>query len=78
MIQARIALTLALALLFWCPAGLAQEKAQREITSIKGDLYRFRNAGPFSVFLVTPVGHAIILLPLSKVQEKEPLGRGKN
>ncbi|HJX09550.1 MAG TPA: MBL fold metallo-hydrolase [Candidatus Binatia bacterium] len=34
----------------------AQAQPQREITPIKGDLYRFRNAGHFSVFLVTPAG----------------------
>lgn len=34
----------------------AQQAAEREITQIKGDLYRFRNRGHFSVFLVTPAG----------------------
>ena len=34
----------------------APAQPQREITPIKGDLYRFRNAGHFSVFLVTPAG----------------------
>lgn len=38
------------------PALSAQQQPQREITQIKGDLYRFRNAGHFSVFLVTPAG----------------------
>lgn len=39
-------------------AGLAfsQQAPSREITRIAGDLYRFRNAGHFSVFLVTPDG----------------------
>ncbi len=42
---------------FWA-VGFAAAPAQprREITPIKGDLYRFRNAGHFSVFLVTPAG----------------------
>lgn len=35
--------------------GLAQT-ATREITTITGDLYRFRNNGHYSVFLVTPAG----------------------
>jgi glyoxylase-like metal-dependent hydrolase (beta-lactamase superfamily II) len=34
----------------------AHAQVQRAITPIKGDLYRFRNAGHFSVFLVTPAG----------------------
>jgi hypothetical protein len=34
----------------------AQQQPAREITQIKGDLYHFRNAGHFSVFLVTPAG----------------------
>ena len=33
-----------------------QQPPVREITRIAGDLYRFRNAGHFSVFLVTPAG----------------------
>lgn len=37
-------------------AALAQQPPQREITGITGDLYRFRNAFHFSVFLVTPAG----------------------
>ena len=36
--------------------AFAQQQPQREITRITGDLYRFRNAGHFSVFLVTPAG----------------------
>ena len=56
MIQARIALTLTLALLVGHSSSLAQQAPEREITPIKGDLYRFRNAGHFSVFLVTPAG----------------------
>lgn len=35
---------------------LFAQQAQREITNITGNLYRFRNAGHFSVFLVTPAG----------------------
>ena len=38
------------------PAISAQQQPPREVTQIKGDLYRFRNAGHFSVFLVTPAG----------------------
>ena len=56
MIQARISLSLILALLVWCSGGLAQRVVQREITPITGDLYRIRNAGHYSVFLVTPAG----------------------
>lgn len=42
---------------FWAVGfAAAQAQPQREITPIKGDLYRFRNAGHFSVFLVTPAG----------------------
>jgi len=33
-----------------------QQAPTREITRITGDLYRFRNLGHFSVFLVTPAG----------------------
>lgn len=42
---------------FWT-AGLAaaQAQPQRAITPIGGDLYRFRNADHYSVFLVTPAG----------------------
>jgi glyoxylase-like metal-dependent hydrolase (beta-lactamase superfamily II) len=32
------------------------QQPQREITNITGNLYRFRNAGHYSVFLVTPAG----------------------
>ncbi|HLN88023.1 MAG TPA: MBL fold metallo-hydrolase [Candidatus Limnocylindrales bacterium] len=56
MIQPRMALTLILALLSGYSLGVAQPQPQREITRIKGELYRFRNAGHFSVFLVTPAG----------------------
>jgi len=42
---------------FWAVGfAAAQAQPQRDITPIKGDLYRFRNAGHFSVFLVTPAG----------------------
>jgi len=56
MIQARMALTLILTLLAGYSIGRAQPQPRREITPIKGELYRFRNAGHFSVFLVTPAG----------------------
>ena len=36
--------------------AVAQQQPQRDIARINGDLYRFRNAGHFSVFLVTPAG----------------------
>jgi glyoxylase-like metal-dependent hydrolase (beta-lactamase superfamily II) len=32
------------------------QRPEREITRVAGELYRFRNAGHFSVFLVTPAG----------------------
>ncbi len=35
-------------------AGLAQSRAERAITQISGDLYRFPNNFHYSVFLVTP------------------------
>ena len=56
MIQPRIVLTLIVALLGGYSLSVAQPRPQREITPIKGELYRFRNAGHFSVFLVTPAG----------------------
>jgi glyoxylase-like metal-dependent hydrolase (beta-lactamase superfamily II) len=47
-------------LVFLAPAlALAQQPAQppvREITKLAGEVYRFRNAGHFSVFAVTPAG----------------------
>ncbi|MGE5818833.1 MAG: MBL fold metallo-hydrolase [Deltaproteobacteria bacterium] len=42
-------------LLLCAALSLAQEP-RREITRIAGDLYRFRNASHFSVFMVTPAG----------------------
>ena len=56
MIQPRIVLTLVSALLAGYSLATAQPQPQREITQITGELYRFRNAGHFSVFLVTPAG----------------------
>ncbi|MDZ4346995.1 MAG: MBL fold metallo-hydrolase [Candidatus Binatia bacterium] len=42
---------------FWAVGfAAAQAQPQREIMPIRGDLYRFRNAGHYSVFLVTPAG----------------------
>ena len=38
------------------PSLAAQQAPDRDITQIQGDLYRFRNRGHFSVFLVTPAG----------------------
>jgi glyoxylase-like metal-dependent hydrolase (beta-lactamase superfamily II) len=56
MIQPRMAITLILAVLAGYSVCVAQAQPQREITLIKGELYRFRNADHFSVFLVTPAG----------------------
>ena len=57
MIQARIVPVVIFLLLSWSvDCGWSQSSPQREITPIKGDLYRFRNARHFSVFLVTPAG----------------------
>ena len=36
--------------------ALGGQAPAREISNVTGDLYRFRNAGHFSVFLVTPEG----------------------
>ena len=55
MIQAPGVLTLVLTLLTSQSLALAQSP-QREITPIKGDLYRFRNAGHYAIFLVTQTG----------------------
>jgi glyoxylase-like metal-dependent hydrolase (beta-lactamase superfamily II) len=55
--------TLAMAILIAAAAlagtagpAAAQDQAEREITNIAGDLYRFRNKFHVSVFLVTPEG----------------------
>jgi glyoxylase-like metal-dependent hydrolase (beta-lactamase superfamily II) len=56
MIQARLKLGWLAALLFWSATALAQTAPRRDIIQIQGDLYRFRNAGHFSVFLLTPAG----------------------
>ncbi len=56
MIQACKAPALVVALLVGFSLAWAQSAPQREILPIRGDLYRFRNAGHFSVFLVTPAG----------------------
>jgi glyoxylase-like metal-dependent hydrolase (beta-lactamase superfamily II) len=55
--------TLAMAILIAAAAlagtagpAAAQDEAEREITNIAGDLYRFRNKFHVSVFLVTPEG----------------------
>jgi glyoxylase-like metal-dependent hydrolase (beta-lactamase superfamily II) len=53
---ARFQSVLLLAALWAVSFAAAQAQPQREIMPIKGDLYRFRNAGHFSVFLVTPAG----------------------
>lgn len=43
-------------LLVYSGTVFGQQAPVREITRITGDLYRFRNSGHFSVFLVTPAG----------------------
>lgn len=53
----RVVVSMSLVTSLLAPAfGGAQQPPQREIVQIKGDLYRFRNRGHFSVFLVTPAG----------------------
>ncbi|MGH7772776.1 MAG: MBL fold metallo-hydrolase [Candidatus Binatia bacterium] len=47
---------LVLVALAYAIATFGQQAPVREITRIAGDLYRFRNAGHFSVFLLTPGG----------------------
>ncbi len=57
MIQTRFVKPLGVALAAWLWAvTCAAQSPQREITAVAGDLYRFRNVGHFSVFLVTPSG----------------------
>ena len=53
---ARFQRALLVAVLWAAGFAAVQAQPQRAITSIKGDLYRFRSAGHFSVFLVTPAG----------------------
>jgi glyoxylase-like metal-dependent hydrolase (beta-lactamase superfamily II) len=53
---ARFQSVLLLAALWAVSFAAVQAQPQREITPIKGELYRFRNAGHYSVFLVTPAG----------------------
>jgi hypothetical protein len=56
---------LAIALLAAVPLAAQQPQAPvREITQISGDLYRVRNNGHYSVFLVTPEG-IILADPIS-------------
>jgi glyoxylase-like metal-dependent hydrolase (beta-lactamase superfamily II) len=43
-------------LLAAAPCAQAQQAPVREITRIAGEIYRFRNAGHYSVFAVTPAG----------------------
>ncbi len=47
---------LALALAGLLPSLATAQAPVREITQVSGDLYRFRNNGHYSVFLVTPQG----------------------
>ncbi len=57
MIQPQFVKALAYGLAIWLWAALCMAQSpQREITRVAGDLYRFRNAGHFSVFLATPAG----------------------
>lgn len=53
---ARFQRVLLVAALWAVGFAAAPAQPQREITPIKGELYRFRNAGHFSVFLVAPAG----------------------
>ena len=55
LVRARLLSVLIWMVSLWSVA-VAQQQPQREIARINGDLYRFRNAGHFSVFLVTPAG----------------------
>ncbi len=43
-------------LLVAAPWAQSQQAPVREITKIAGEVYRFRNAGHYSVFAVTPAG----------------------
>ncbi len=53
----RLSLGLGTALLLMAaPWAQSQQAPVREITKIAGDVYRFRNAGHYSVFAVTPAG----------------------
>jgi glyoxylase-like metal-dependent hydrolase (beta-lactamase superfamily II) len=56
MAQALYIRVLLIAFLWAVAFGAARAQPQREIAPIGGDLYRFRNANHFSVFLVTPAG----------------------
>lgn len=53
----RLSLGLGTALLLMAaPWAQSQQAPVREITKIAGEVYRFRNAGHYSVFAVTPAG----------------------
>ena len=57
MIQPHFVKAVACGVTIWlCAAHSLAQEPRREITRIAGDLYRFRNAGHYSVFLVTPAG----------------------
>jgi glyoxylase-like metal-dependent hydrolase (beta-lactamase superfamily II) len=57
MIQPQFVKAVACGVTFWLCAALSlAQEPRREITRIAGDLYRFRNAAHYSVFLVTPAG----------------------
>jgi glyoxylase-like metal-dependent hydrolase (beta-lactamase superfamily II) len=61
-----VALVAGLLALAAAPELAAQTAAPtREITKLSGEVYRFRNAGHFSVFAVTPAG-IIVTDPISK------------
>jgi glyoxylase-like metal-dependent hydrolase (beta-lactamase superfamily II) len=53
---ARMAVVVGVVAVSWSAAHAQQQDAQRAITQIAGDLYRFQNNFHFSVFLVTPEG----------------------
>ena len=57
MIQPQFVKAVVCGVTIWLCAALSlAQEPRREITRIAGDLYRFRNASHYSVFLVTPAG----------------------
>src|SRR6187455_795437 len=51
-----LALSAVIAVSFSVPAFTQPRTPAREITQVKGDLYRARNGNWYTVFLVTPAG----------------------
>tara|TARA_E500000331_G_scaffold230976_1_gene221127 strand:+ start:4510 stop:5544 length:1035 start_codon:yes stop_codon:yes gene_type:complete len=62
------------------PGLIAQEQPEREITNVKGDLYRFREVRHIGMFLVTPEGIILVDPTNSKVSSwlKEQLDKRFN